>query len=400
LRSEAIQPELRRQLTSRYRWWRWTSATYGNSPDLAVAFLERALELTAADGIVAMLIPAKIATASYGTNARHALASTTTLHAIADLTGRTGTDFDATVYPLALVASKSIPSSAHRVRTSLDLAHRGTIRQSELGGGGPWILVGQGVRQMAARLAADHPSLSEFITCHLGVKTALNRIFLNPPADIEPEVLRWAIRGRDLKAFRWHRKVRLLWTHTTGGVPAPQLPPRATTYLRAHQTALRSRKDFRYGAWWAVFRAVPAIAPYRVVWADLSRRLTAIALTTRSDQECIPLNSCYVAPTTSAIRAEAIAAWLNSSWIRALARLGAVPASGGFARHNARVVAGLPLALSALDDPGLARLAGAGRSGEEIQNHLDGMVARHLGLSSADQRILRASLDRTTGDRR
>jgi hypothetical protein len=400
LRSEAIQPDLRRQLTSRYRWWRGTGGTYGNSPDLAVAFLERALELTASDGIVAMLIPTKIATASYGTHARHALATTATLHAIADYTGRTGADFDATVYPLALVASKTVPSTAHRVRTSLDLADRGRIRQSELRGGGPWILVGQSVRQIAARLTADHPRLSEFITCHLGVKTGLNRIFLNPPGDIELEVLRWAIRGRDLKAFQWHRKVRLLWTHTAGGVPAPQLPPRATTYLRAHQMALRARKDFRNGAWWAVFRAVPAVAPYRVVWADLSRRLTAIALTTEPDRECIPLNSCYVAPTAGAIRAEAMAAWLNSSWIRALGRLGAVPASGGFARHNARVVAGLPLALSALDDPGLARLADAGRSGKEIQSHLDELVAGHLGLSSADQRILRESLDCTTRDRR
>ncbi|HEX5574990.1 MAG TPA: N-6 DNA methylase, partial [Gemmatimonadales bacterium] len=400
LRSEAMEPDLRRQLTSRYRWWRGTRGTYGNSPDLAVAFLERALELTTNDGIVAMLVPAKIATASYGTNARHALASTATLHTVADLTGRTDADFDATVYPLALVASKSVPSSGHRVRTSLDLTRRDTIRQTELRGGGPWILAGQSVRQIAARLAADHPSLSEFITCHSGVKTGLNQIFLNPPADIEPEVLRWAVRGRDLKAFQWHRKVRLLWTHTAGGVPALHLPPRATAYLRAHQAALCSRRDFRNGVWWAVFRAVPALAPYRVVWADLSRRLTAIALTTEADRECIPLNSCYVAPTATALRAEAMAAWLNSSWIRALGRLGAVPAAGGFARHNARIVAGLPLALAALDDPDLAQLADEGRSGEEIQGQLDALVAGHLALSSADQRILRESLDRTTRDRR
>ena len=95
-----------------------------------------------------------------------------------------------------------------------------------------------------------------------------------------------------------------------------------------------------------------------------------------------------------------MAAWLNSSWIRALGRLGAVPASGGFARHNARVVAGLPLALSALDDPALARLADSGRSGEEIQSQLDELVAGHLGLSNADQRTLRESLDRITHDRR
>jgi hypothetical protein len=393
LRSEAIPSDLRKQLTSRYRWWRGTGATYANSPDLAVAFLERGLELTTANGVVAMLIPAKIATAGYGTTARHALSSTATLHTIADLTASAGAEFDATVYPLAVVASKRIPGSAHTVRTSLDGPHGGAIPQDELRGGGPWILASQEARQIALRVTAEHPQLGELISCHLGLKTGLNRVFLNPPANLEAEVLRWAIRGRDLAPFRWKSRVRLLWTHTAAGGPALRLPPKAMAYLTAHEGALRTRKDFRKGAWWTVFRAGPAVAGYRVVWSDLARQLTAAALTLESDHECIPLNSCYVAPTPTAIRAEALAAWLNSSWIRAIARLGAVPASGGFARYKASLVAHLPLAVSALDDPALAQLAREGRSGREIQEILDAMVAEQLRLSHSAQRILRASLD-------
>ena len=400
LRSEAIPGDLRKRLASRYSWWRSTSGTYGNSPDLAIAFVERALELAAPHGTVALLIPAKLSTASYGAAARHALASTTRLHAVVDLTRSAGADFDATVYPLALIAGKRAPDLSDRVRTSFETAGSVTVRQTELRGGGPWVLRNEGARRIAVRLAATHPVLGETVVCHLGLKTGLNRVFLNPSADLDPEMVRWAIRGRDLRPFFFSRKVRLLWTHTAAGNPASALPPGVMTHLAPFERSLRSRKDYRSGPWWMMFRVGPAVATHRVIWADLSRQLMAAALTAESDRDCIPLNSCYVAPAATAVRADAIAAWLNSTWIRALARLGAVPASGGFVRFNARVVSQLPLAVSALDDGALAAHARAGRLGEEVQSSLDALVAQHLDLSSALQRTLRASLDQTTSDRR
>ena len=79
----------------------------------------------------------------------------TLIHA-ADLTGRRDAAFDATVYPLALIARKAPPPVGHRVHTSLgpaDPALRACVAvsgsvptagagipQSRLGGGGPWIL--------------------------------------------------------------------------------------------------------------------------------------------------------------------------------------------------------------------------------------------------------------------
>jgi hypothetical protein len=338
-----------------------------------------------------MLVPAKIASAGYGSTVRHALSSTTSLHVVADLTATARACFEATVYPLAVVARKALPAAAHQVRTSLRI-NSTTVRQSDFWGGGPWILTSSNVRQVVTRLTAEHPSLNEVLPCHLGVKTGLNRIFLDPPDWIETEVVRWAIRGRDLSPFRWRRNVRLLWTHTAGGSVASELPPAALEYLHQHEQALRSRQDYRGGVWWTMFRVRPAHAPYRVIWADLSRQITAAALSTPSDRELIPLNSCYVAPAKTAIRAEAIAAWLNSAWIRALARAGAVPASGGFARFNASSVGRVPLAIPALDDGELAQICRQGRAGLEIQEALDAVVARHLRLSPAAQRILRGSL--------
>ena len=49
-----VPAELRRRLAGRYRWWRGGGRGYANRPDLAVAFLERSLELAASGGHVAL----------------------------------------------------------------------------------------------------------------------------------------------------------------------------------------------------------------------------------------------------------------------------------------------------------------------------------------------------------
>jgi hypothetical protein len=340
-----------------------------------------------------MLVPAKVTSAGYGAAARHGLASTTRLHAVADLTGSPQAEFEATVYPLAIVAGKGAPLEGHRVRTTLSLETHRQVIQAELRGGGPWILVRDHVREAVAELEQNHPKLGQNAVCHLGLKTGANRVFLNPPADLEAEVLRWAIRGRDLMAFRWQSRTRLLWTHDDLGRPSRELPPRAAAYLSAHYAELRARKDFKRGAPWTVFRTQPAVARYRVVWADLARRLVAIALSKPRDREHIPLNSCYVTPMRTAAEADRLAAWLNSTWLRAAARAGAMPAASGFARFNAQVVARLPLPDRVLADGRLGCITREGRAGRAVQEELDDIAARHLGLSASAQRALRSLVD-------
>jgi hypothetical protein len=400
LRSELLSPTLRDRLKGRYHWWRPSGRCYGKGPDLAVAFLERGLELAGNSAVLAMLVPAKIITAGYGAAARHALASTTTLHAVVDLTQSPLANFEATVYPLAIVTAKASPPEGHQVRTTLCPKHEGHTLQAGLRGGGPWILVRDNVRSAVADLEQIHPKLGENVSCHLGLKTGANRIFLNPPAGLEAEVLRWAIRGRDLRAFRWESRTRLLWTHSDRGGPLSRLPQNAAAYLRAHDTELRARSDFRGGTPWVLFRTQPASARHRVVWADLARRLAAVALSRPSDRVHIPLNSCYVAPTATGAEAERLAAWLNSTWLRAVAQISAVPAAGGFARFNAQVVARLPLPTDVLADARLSRITQEGRSGRAVQEELDDIAARHLGLSASGQGALRSVLDSAPRHRR
>jgi hypothetical protein len=286
LRAEEVPPEMRRRLEGRYRWWGGAGRGFGHRPDLAVAFLERAVELAAPGGIVALLVPAKLATAGYGAAARHALAASTTLIHAADLTGRRDAAFDATVYPLALIVRKAPPPSRHRVRTSLGAGPG--IRQSRLGGGGPWILSTDGASALAMRLGREHPVIGDRFTCQLGLKTGANHLFLDPPASIAPRLIRWAVRGRDVRAFRPHARVRLLWTHGPDGAPLDHLPPDAAAHLAPHEALLRARADFAGGPAWTLFRTRAATARHRVVWSDLARRLTACALTGRRDGGRIP----------------------------------------------------------------------------------------------------------------
>jgi hypothetical protein len=388
LRAEDIPATTRRQLVGRYRWWRGAGAAFGHRPDLALVFLEGARALVAAVGIIALLVPPMLAPAQYGAVARHDLAAATTLLRVADLTGHPLAAFDATVYPLAVVARKAAPPSGHRVRTTLTEPGGRAVPQSRLRGGGPWILQPDRAGEVAARLARDHPTLGDRLVCRLGVKTGANRIFLDPPSTVEPELLRWAVRGRDLRPFQARPARRLLWPQDSAGAPLPRLPSGAATYLLPLEPALRARVDYAGGPPWTLFRTAAATARHRLVWADLGRRLTACALTDGSDASLIPLNTCYIAAARSAAEAERLAAWLNTTWLRAVARLGAVPASGGFHRYTAALVSRLPLPASVLTDGALLTAARAGRAGEPVQEAIDDIAAGHLALSTRERTAL------------
>jgi hypothetical protein len=225
-------------------------------------------------------------------------------------------------------------------------------------------------------------------------------VFLDPPEIIERSLLRWAVRGRDLRPFQAHPRHRLLWTHGADGAPLEQVPPGAASHLRLHDVALRARADYTAGPPWTLFRTKAATARHRLVWADLARRLTACALVGERDADLIPLNTCYVAPARSEVEAARLAAWLNSSWIDAIARCGAMPAAGGFYRFTAAAIGRLPLPSTVLTDDELLGLAISGRGGEPIQEALDERVAGHLALSVRERASLAGHVASGAANRR
>lgn len=388
VRYEALPASTRASLEARYPWYATpTRGPYAHRPDLAIAFLERAIELTGQGGTVGFLVPAKLATAAYAATARGALAGETRIHCANDLSRDCRPAFRAAAYPFALVVSRAKADPAHRVRTVLEPATPGHIPQGELRTG-PWVLAEAGVRRAQQRLTDGVPALGDRFRIHLGVKTGLNEVFLDPPTPLEPGLLRWAVRGRDVRPFGVRPSRRLLWTHAGTGQPLPALPPRATAYLARHRDRLQGRRDFVGGPWWTLFRTGPASAAYRVVWADLSRRLEACALANPETTGLIPLNTCYLLPTEGRDTALGLVAWLNSTWVRALAAMVADPAAGGFRRFSAAVIGRLPLPGSVLEDRELVTLAMAGQAGRLEQAALDEACARHLPLTPDDRNAL------------
>jgi hypothetical protein len=388
VRAEKLPGETRAQLQHRYRWWRGTGHGFRHQPDLALAFVERASELLAPSGIVAFLLPAKVATAGYARRMRVGLGERFTLHVIADLTDDPAARFAATTYPAALVAAHALPDPAHVVRLTLDLFPASGCPQHRLAGGGPWLLLSMPVLEALAAVQGNHPRLGASFTPRLGVKTGANSVFLEPPADIENTLIRRAIRGRDIHAFRVGGGLRLFFPHGPDGAPHRRLPPAAARHVATHDALLRARVDFHGGLPWGLFRAHSALAPHRVIWPDLARRLTAVALTAPESVGLIPLNSCYLVHAPDRSSALALSAWLNSTWVRAVARAGADVAAGGFARFNARVIADIPLPGGVLGDRRLVCVADRAARGEEIQEELDGICAEHLALPEAARDVL------------
>ncbi|HEU5153104.1 MAG TPA: N-6 DNA methylase, partial [Gemmatimonadales bacterium] len=217
VRAEDLPPAQRGSLAERYRWWHSGGSGFAHQPDLAIAFLERGLELLGEGGVLGFLLPAKLATAAYGAAARRGLAAQTTIYRLTDLTTPEQNGFDATVYPLALVASKTAGPRDHLVQTTLGSGSSCQVSQCRLLGGAPWILLPSAAHDALDLIRSNHPTLGERFVLQLGAKTGANQIFLEPPEFIEGCLIKWGIRGRDVRPFGTADRIRLLWPHDDRG---------------------------------------------------------------------------------------------------------------------------------------------------------------------------------------
>ena len=161
VRAEELPLPMRRHLRARYRWWSGSKrgGGYGHQPDLSVAFLERASELVAASGTIGFVLPAKLATAAYAATARAVVAERMTVHAVADLGSDPRAIFDATTYPLALVASRASAPEHHCVRLRLDGGPADLPQKRLLEG--PWLLSGERVARVLERMRTHHPAAGQ-----------------------------------------------------------------------------------------------------------------------------------------------------------------------------------------------------------------------------------------------
>jgi hypothetical protein len=217
VRGERLPARVREALSHRYATWRPSAdGHFAHVPDLAVAFCERSLELLAPGGIVALLTPAKLATAGYAERLRRRLADGTRIERVALLDESVAASFGAAVYPMALVAARREPEPGAAGGLALGPSRQDArLPQRQLQAPGAWVLLPDAAA-VAARLAREHRPMVERWPPQLGVKTGADALFLSP----RPlEGARPAVRGRDISRWRVHPRVFLLWTHDALGRP-------------------------------------------------------------------------------------------------------------------------------------------------------------------------------------
>jgi hypothetical protein len=405
VRAEKLAPQLRRQLRDRFSLWvAGEGDGYRHLPDLAVAFLERALELVRAGGVVALLIPGKLASAGYGAAVRQHLAARTTIVRVHRIPDRRARGFRATTYPLEVVVRNEAPPPQHRVH--IGSSRRATVTQARLTGPGPWILVPDHARDAVDAFCAAGPALRSIAQPRLGVKTGADRLLVGRltaenqetvqvrfpttvTTTIEAALVRPAMRGRDIRPFRASTRHVILWGYDVDGSPLPSLPPLTDAYVREYASVLADRSDYRSGPPWTLFRTAPAFLDHRVAWSDISATLTALAID-EINTRIVPLNTCYVAAFPDRTSALAAAAVLNSTWASAYVRVAADEARGGYRRCNARVIGRIPF-------PPPSRIQALADLSHQAHHHLDvridqidAAVATALELTEHTQTTLRS----------
>jgi len=116
VRGERVPMRVREALATRYATWRPARGRgFAHLPDLAVAFVERALELAAPGGSAALLVPAKLASSGYAEPLRRRLAEGARIERVVPSPAVAGA-FAAAVYPMVLVITRAEPTGRGAAR--------------------------------------------------------------------------------------------------------------------------------------------------------------------------------------------------------------------------------------------------------------------------------------------
>jgi hypothetical protein len=342
---------------------------FSSQVDLAAIFVERSLQLLSSDGVLSLLLPAKLWRSLSAGGLRRIVTTEARVLRVEDYADVPAA-FDAAVYPGLLVATRARENVQdvdvtvlHRSRTATHW--RAPLASLSFDGtpGAPWLLLPPESRHAfeLLRESGTRLSESEFGRPLLGVKCGLNDAFIveageangectrvrasnGREGEVESDVLRRVIRGEDVRPWSIpDGRDHVIWTHGPDGRPVKNLPTGASRWLTPHRRLLAARSDARLAhRWWSLFRTESAACDRpRVVWADIGRSLRAAIL--EAGDTTVPLNTCYVARCRTAEDAVALCALLNSPLASAWLSVVAEQARGGYRRYLGWTMSLLPI---------------------------------------------------------
>jgi N-6 DNA Methylase len=420
VRNSRITPEARRRYRDRYAFFRGGKndgnggnqppvADRGfNQPDLAVAFYEKALSLARPDGVVAMLVPSKVATSAYGTAMRAAV-ERESLVAVEDWGGEAKKWFDADTFPLGLTIRRNASQSgsvALRVDGRTYAVNRRVLSRSVHGS--PWSLIPPDCAEIVERLDRDIPSLEQSLGRQpiMGVKTGRNSSFfleiehrngklidVRSGAVVPAAALARCIRGRDLKAWTIVRSNWMLWPPAEGWSQPPRWLEQVAEVRGLDPAECRL----------AFVR--PQHAGIKVVWKDLSRQLSAAVVprfeSIDGQQFClVPNQTLYCLSAQTLDEAHVLSAIFNSVVFAALALSRADRAKDRHYRYFARTVAAVPLPevkRGSVEWLRLGQLSQRAHRGDDVSNEIDHAASALYGLAAVELDRLRAFVRQRLG---
>ncbi|HVS31932.1 MAG TPA: N-6 DNA methylase [Thermoanaerobaculia bacterium] len=411
VRHERIDRISRRQYRERYALFRGSRGTAAvHQPDLSIAFVEKAVLLTAPGGIVSMLLPAKIANAAYASRLRRFVREELTIVAITDWTGERRNLFDADTFPLGLTVQRRRPGPDQRVTIAASGSTFATLQSGlEVArADAAWRLVPPPIAAILERLRSRFAPLEETLARRplMGVKTGDNkRFFLEGSISrgklvttdsiaIPLDAVCRCVRGRNVRRWSCQESEWMLWPPRGGWRDLP-------SWLQ--QLAVRR------GAEPAAFRLSfvrPEHVGVKVAWKDVSRAMAAAVLPdvvhiSGRAFPLVPNQTLYSIDCASLDEAYVIAAMLNSVVAGALLLETAERAKDDHFRYFGSLVAALPLP-RVHDRPGFQSLLRLSRSAHRFgraPEELEEVVAGLYEVTGRELSLLREWSERKVGAR-
>lgn len=411
VRSARIDPAARQMYRERYPIFGANgNGTAFHQPDLSIAFVERSMSLAAPGGVVAMLLPAKIANASYAAPLREYLLADASVATLVDWSDERKRHFNADTFPLGVVIRKARSAAPVDVRAG---GYAFRVAPEELpvdGRRSEWSLADPEVARILRRLRERWPPLADAIGRRpvMGVKTGGNSnfflevdrvesgwLYTSDGLTIPAEYACRSVRGRDVRRWVASESQWMLWPPAAGWKSCPPWLQQIAVSRGVEPQALRL----------AYVR--PEHVGIKVAWKDVSRGMAATVLpeTVEAAGHLFPLvpnQTLYAVDAVSLDEAYAIAGLLNSVVVDALLLEIAERAKDGHYRYFGRTVERIPFPMPPGDSAEWQRLVRSSRVAHHDRRtpaaH-DALVGELYAIGPRELEVLRAHVARRLASR-
>lgn len=412
VRNSRIEPRVKRMYAERFPLFRGDGsrgASAFHQPDLSIAFVERALSLSAAGGVVSLLVPSKLLNAGYAAPLRRHAASAATIVALDDWSSDAQRHFDADTFPLGITLARRNSADASTCIAVTSAGESFALPRAALTlQGSEWSLLPPDVYAIVSRIHASHAPLADTLgrTPVMGVKTGDNSSFFLDVKHVRANAVETidgilipldsvcrCVRGRDVRRWKVAEPSWMLWP-PAGGWPRP---PRWVERLAEARGVEVDSLRLSY--------VRPEHVGIKVVWKDLSRGLCAAVLeeAMHLGDRAIPLvpnQTLYALDAASVDEAYVFAALLNSTIVNVLAIAIAERAKDSYFRYFGRTVARLPLPLvssSSASWTSLLRAARRASTSPAAMDDIDRIVAALYGVPLHEHERLTSFLHKRLG---